>query len=305
MKTKLLSAAFCCCGLTAWAQQPSQSEFAEPAFRSPVVAVEFTGQRCRYCPNLSRSLKEAQEKYGKKNYIITALHSLEDYSLDVGNNVALFNAEAKKYAASIKVHDGLPQLAYNTLGSKVPDHVLDDLFKEDDLLECTGSVNINDKNEYVIKVKTRLRSNQIEAVDGKKIDILFWALENDIVAIQDDNGKWTFPAHQHIFRGSINGTWGESYEIGKEYQHTWAIPEGVSVKENTEVVVFFLDHESKTILDAAQFDVNRGDATGIDDVLSESAGKENSAIYDLSGRRVYKTTKGNIYIQNGKKYLAQ
>ena len=38
--------------------------------------------------------------------------------------------------------------------------------------------------------------------------------------------------------------------------------------------------------------------TGIDELKGEN-GKENSAVYDLSGRRVQKAQKG-IFIQNGK-----
>lgn len=233
-----------------------EDDYAKPALRSPVVAVEFTGQRCRYCPNLSRSLKAWEDKYGKENYIITALHHLEEYSLLPKNHVSLYNAEAKEYAASIKVHGGLPQIAYNTLGPTVPDEKLDEMFKLDDLLECTGKVQFNEKKEYVIDIHTRLRSNQKNAIKGKKIDILFWAMENDIVAFQDDNGAWTYPGHQHIFRGSINGTWGEPYQIGSSYKGTKAIPSSVSVLANSEVVVFFLDNQTKTILDAARFSVS-------------------------------------------------
>ena len=230
--------------------------YAKPAFRSPVVAVEFTGQRCRYCPNLSRALKGSEEKFGRENYIITALHSLERFSLLPEGHVSLYNAEAKEYAASIDVHDGLPQLAYNTLGPKVPDEYLDDMFKEADLLECTGTVRFNQDREFLIDIQTRLRSDRKEFIRGKKIDILFWAMENDIVALQDDNGAWTYPSHQHIFRGSINSTWGESYQIGSSYRKTWAVPSSVSVLANSEVVVFFLDHETRTILDAARFSVS-------------------------------------------------
>lgn len=304
MHTKLLLASLGFCCLSANAQNPSDIAYAEPAFRSPVVAVEFTGQRCRYCPNLARALQGSETKYGKENYIITALHSLEQFSLLPSQHVSLFHPEAMQYAKSIKVHDGLPQLAYNTLGPTVSDVLLDDMFKEDDLLECTGKVTVNGKKEYVIDIQTRLRSNMKESVAGKQIDILFWALENDIVALQDDNGRWTYPAHQHIFRGSINGTWGESFQPGTNYQSAWPIPAGVSVVENTEVIAFFLDHETRTILDAARIQVQKGDATGVG-AMQLAPKDSRTPIYDLNGRQVFSTVKGRIYIQNGKKFVAE
>ena len=300
--TLLLS--FLLFGSAAQAQDRTEEIYAEPAFRSPVVAVEFTGQRCRYCPNLSRSLKESEQKYGKENYIITALHSLTEFSSLPGNHVSLFHQEAQDYAASIDVHPGLPQLVYNTLGPTVSDHLLEEMFQEDDLLECTGKVYYNAKQEYVIDIQTRLRRNQKEAIQGKKIDILFWALENDIVALQDDNGKFTYPAHQHIFRGSINGTWGERYEIGTPYKKTLPIPERVSEVTNSEVVVFFLDHESRTILDAGRFAVSKLDPTGISSPTLMND-KNSTATYDLSGRKVEHPSKGGIYIHQGKKLMVK
>lgn len=46
-----------------------------------------------------------------------------------------------------------------------------------------------------------------------------------------------------------------------------------------------------------------GDVTGINAVVK--AGKANAAIYDLTGRRVTRTVKGGLYIQNGSKFVAR
>lgn len=46
-----------------------------------------------------------------------------------------------------------------------------------------------------------------------------------------------------------------------------------------------------------------GDATGINAVVK--ADKANAAIYDLTGRRVTRTVKGGLYIQNGSKFVAR
>ena len=300
MRYELLLSALLTGTLAVQAQTTPEDEYADAALRSPVVAVEFTGQRCRYCPDMARALKANQERYGKENYIITALHHLSDFSSLPGKHVSLFHPEAEKYAASIDIHSGLPQLAYNTLGPTVSDLYLDQMFQEPDLLECTGTVSYTQDKHYVIDLQTRLRRDRQEFVEGKQIDILFWALENDIVAFQDDNGKNTYPAHQHIFRGSINGTWGEPYEIGTHYSKTWKIPQEVLEDANTEVVVFFLDHDTRTILDAGQFKAIPGSPTGIDTPQVES---EESTLYDLSGKPVTHPVKGQVYIQNRRKIV--
>lgn len=46
-----------------------------------------------------------------------------------------------------------------------------------------------------------------------------------------------------------------------------------------------------------------GDVTGINAVVK--ADKANAAIYDLTGRRVTRTVKGDLYIQNGSKFVAR
>lgn len=46
-----------------------------------------------------------------------------------------------------------------------------------------------------------------------------------------------------------------------------------------------------------------GDVTGINAVVK--ADKANAAIYDLTGRRVIRTVKGGLYIQNGSKFVAR
>lgn len=45
-----------------------------------------------------------------------------------------------------------------------------------------------------------------------------------------------------------------------------------------------------------------GETTAIQSVATENA---NTSIYDLSGRRVFSTTKGGVYIQNGKKFIVK
>lgn len=48
-----------------------------------------------------------------------------------------------------------------------------------------------------------------------------------------------------------------------------------------------------------------GTATGINNAAIADAAAENAPVYDLTGRRVAKTVKGNLYIKGGKKYIAQ
>ncbi len=226
--------------------------FAKPAKRSPVFLLEFTGQLCRYCPETSRLLKKKEEKYGRDRYLYVALHSEKKFSKLPKGNVSLYNEEADQYGKDVKKPKGLPQHQYNSLAIKVPDLLFDEMLEEPDLLEAQGEAKLVNKSKIKLNLSTRLRSDRVAFAKDKKIDILVWILENDIVAYQDDNGKYTWPKHQRIFRSSLNGHWGQSYEIGTSYRREFDIPKNVAKAENCEIIVLFLDNE-RMVLDADHF----------------------------------------------------
>ena len=67
--------------------------------------------------------------------------------------------------------------------------------------------------------------------------------------------------------------------------------------------------QNKAYLDASSVGTGNAIALNFDDVttgisLTEVNG-ENAPVYDLSGRRVLRTVKGGLYIQNGKKYIVK
>ena len=300
MKNFLLGLSLIC--LSAGAQNGQKSEdFAEPALKSTVVAIEYTGQWCMYCPEMSRTLQESQDKFGRDKYIIVALHSLESYSNMHFLDVKLYNEEAKIYSDAMEANSGLPQVYYNSLGKEVDGTELKDMYKQPDLLDISGKVSVNDDGTYNVKFNTMLRSDRKEFIKGKQIAVLIMALENNIDALQY-KGKWSVVKHNHIFRGSLNTTWGKPYEIGTEYENNLPVPESVLNVNNTEVVVLFLDHETKKILDATTFAVPGGEQTGIENVTAEAG---DAAIYNLQGIKVNSTVRGYAYIRNGRKFIAE
>ena len=45
--------------------------------------------------------------------------------------------------------------------------------------------------------------------------------------------------------------------------------------------------------------------SSIESVNTNNATMSNAPVFDLTGRRVMKMVKGNLYIQNGRKFIAQ
>jgi hypothetical protein len=47
------------------------------------------------------------------------------------------------------------------------------------------------------------------------------------------------------------------------------------------------------------------DPNGVDAIITDSDNAESAPMYDLMGRRITSPAKGQIYIQNGKKFIGQ
>ncbi len=231
---------------------------AEPAKRSPIFLLEFTGQKCLYCPSLSRLLKKKQERYGKQKYLYVALHSEERFSILPANLISLYSEEANRYGKDVKKPKGLPYLHYNSLREKPSDLPFTEMLLEPDLLDCQANAHLLPNKKINLELKTILRRDRQEFIKGKAVDILIWIMENDIIAYQQDSESkayHTYPKHQHIFRSSLNTHWGEAYQIGQPYNRTFDLPTNILKAKNCEIVVIFLDHQSKMVLDAGCFEL--------------------------------------------------
>ncbi len=230
---------------------------AEPMKLNPVVHIGFTGQRCDHCPESKRIKERFQKRYGKDKYLYVSLHSREDYS------PKFYNEEAKQYRSSIENETGLPGGGYNRLGKKFHhlfDLSLNEMFETPDLLECKGNAHIISEKEIEVNLKSRLRKDQVEFIKGKKLNMLIWILENGVIAYQADAGDsqyYTYPEHKHIFRSSLNGHWGKPLKFDYEYRLRFPVPTNVAKVENCEIMVLFLDRNTKVVFDAASFDIKK------------------------------------------------
>ncbi len=242
-------------------QPNGEAKFAKPAKLNPVFYVKFTGQLCLYCPQDTRITVASQNRYGKDKYVYAALHSEARFSLLNKPQVSLYSKEAEEYRRNITGNTGLPDGYYGRLGktfSPLSDLSVKEMFNEPDLLACQGRAKALSKGQLQINLKTWLRSDRKDFIKGKKVHMLLWILENDVQAYQQDGEKkpyHSFPKHQHIFRSSLNGHWGEAFEVGNDYEKTFSVPESVGKIENCEIIVLFLEHDTKIVLDAGCFKV--------------------------------------------------
>ena len=98
-------------------------------------------------------------------------------------------------------------------------------------------------------------------------------------------------------------------------EKTFKANEGLVLGSSDNVVAFYSAKANTTLsmnkayltngTTGSALKLDFGTATGINNAAITDAAAENAPVFDLTGRRVAKTVKGNLYIKGGKKYIAQ
>ncbi len=208
-----------------------------------VLIEEFTGQMCTNCPDAHRLLNELKSQY-KDQIIVVGIHS-GSFGLAEGMSpaiVGLMQPEGNEYATKWDI-DSYPAAVINRNSGKLSSNTwagtIRNEFERDSELELSVFATLaNDENgEPIIDINTRM--NAKNTMEGK---LQLWIVENGITALQIDNGKTIMDyTHSHVYRASVNGTWGE--EIILSAGNAQSVKHSISVKpnwktENLEVVAF-------------------------------------------------------------------
>lgn len=209
-----------------------------------VLLEDYTGQACKNCPKAHEKATELHELY-PQNFIVVAIHAgmqaLPELKIEEGDTYA-DNAGVKIYPSGhINRRGGLKD--YNDWTSTVMEEL-----KRPSNLDVTVSTTVRDGKLHIV---TNLLA--LEHLKGK---LQLWILEDNIKTFQllPDGQPDLEYIHNHVFRGSINGTWGEDISLNlgetKTLQHN-----DIALKEawnpaNLSVVAFVYNEEG--VLQAAQ-----------------------------------------------------
>ena len=90
------------------------------------------------------------------------------------------------------------------------------------------------------------------------LKLQIWVIENGITGIQQTSDGIAIYQHNHVFRASVNGTWGESITLGDDLnavaQSTLTINSGWKA-ENCEVVAFVYRDDTNEVLNAVKVEL--------------------------------------------------
>jgi hypothetical protein len=206
----------------------------EPNYRRAFLE-EYTGHQCGNCPRAAETAKSLHNQY-KDKLVIVALHA---------GFFARFNATNSKYFYNFKTAEsdaldvyfgnsiaGLP----NGLISRIKVNNSYILQKDDwithveNITKTNAKLKLKIKNEFINDSKTinsTVYIKNIDALEGEfKIglivtedSIINWQKDYSLPSGQQDIEKY---AHRHVFRGAINGTWGESLFTGTTVEKTFS-----------------------------------------------------------------------------------
>lgn len=216
-----------------------------------VLLEDYTGQACPNCPKAHEKAIELHEQY-KENLIIVAMHAgPQAFPEPMGLKLL----EGDEYANSFGVQS-YPVGLINRRGG-LKDYpswqsaVYEEIQHESPMKLSVDASVVDNK----LKIKTELFS--LENLSGK---LQLWITEDSIVGFQllPNGGSDTQYIHNHVFRGTINGTWGEdvSLTLGEEktMRHNDFELNATWKPENLSIVAFVYNNDG--VLQAAQCKVN-------------------------------------------------
>lgn len=236
----------------------------EPVIPGRTVLLEdFTGQNCRNCPDAHKEIELIKEQHGD-NVIAVSVHA-GGFGISVNSTnfetdyVGLMQPEGDEYDSRYNTLQTWPAGTVNRGSTLNSDSwataVRNALSTEAEIAIDIEAAPSADKSTIEITSTLRPSAN----LKGR---YQLWMTEDNIVARQRNGSKLIRDyVHNHVFRGAINGTWGEEMTLTSGVHST--LSHSVAVRNNEKerwdvnnltVVAFFYDETG--VLQAAKAKVS-------------------------------------------------
>ena len=228
--------------------------YIKPAAVSRAVLIEdFTGQRCLNCPDATAAIHQLQEQYGDSVVIAVAIHSGPfAWNARHTTTMPLWTAEGDAYYE----HWNIEHQPMGMVNRQAPSDYPTWAAAVYEQIQQTAAVSI--KLETLLDAESRKLdvSAEMMAVDGAvEGKLQLWLVEDSIVSpqIMPDGSGVSDYVHNHVFRTSINGSWGEDVAMTEGETAHKASSITISddyVLENLRVVAFVYNNTG--VLQATQ-----------------------------------------------------
>ncbi|NDV47184.1 DUF1223 domain-containing protein [Paludibacter sp. 221] len=208
-----------------------------------VLLVDFTDQSCANCPNAAQLVEELEEDY-KEAFIPVSMHAYfmkRPLVTDEGNVYEKhFGTDQTGHPTAVidGVHISSSREQWRTL--------VINRFNVSPAVKIELNASVDADNQIQVSTKIKAERGLAEA------KLLLWLIEDNIEEIQlmpDGTTKKDY-IHQHVFRSSVNGTWGEQLTLAqdeeKEIFNHILLKEGWN-QANIFIVGFIFDADTNEV----------------------------------------------------------
>ncbi len=230
-----------------------------------ILLEEFTGVKCNNCPAANQKAKELQSIYGKDNLILLGIHAGNLATTDSEHPKAFNTPEGTELFNFFQLF-GVPVGFVNRI-----DHSTGGMIK----LEGDWAATVAEELERLPVAEISLqeagynpgnkelqisgRVDLLESINASNVSLCLYLAENDIVSPQTMPDKSVDPnyVHQHVFRGSFSGTYGNPIDLSSgnaTFSESMNLPAD-AVKANCEVIAFIYDADTYEILQAQSLEI--------------------------------------------------
>lgn len=240
-----------------------------------ILLLDFTAHRCTYCPDGHREAASLIDNFGEA-IVPIAVHctfqafssGTEDdpFNYDFTNEVSLELGGGFGVNGHFQLSDGLPQGAVNSLVSDDTYSPTEWASKVQPFLSLFPEFSIDISNQYQCADSMISSEVTVEALlpAERNIALVVYITESHIFQWQEDHSAEETPVenyeHNHVLRGSMNGTWGECLNPGNAqisesdtYTKNYSIHLGQDWNpDNCSIVAFIYDQDSKEVLQAEE-----------------------------------------------------
>ena len=223
-----------------------------------VLIEDFTGQSCTNCPDAHQVIHDLQAQYGTQ-VIAVAIHA-GHFGIAEGSNpkvVGLMQEDGNTYANHWNVVTYPAGIINRTSG--VIKHTDWATYTRTTLIgEPTMQIAVSDHlsaDSTILTIDTEITSQT--NIEGM---LQLWITENNIIAPQLQAGTLVPNyIHNHVYRASVNGLWGEEVVLTAGTPHQATHP--ITLRDNWDIsnlsIVAFVYNESDGVLQVTEHHINK------------------------------------------------
>ena len=237
------------------------------------LILDFTGQRCGFCPDGHRVIEQLQSTYPDA-VVPIAVHSSFLGLAATSDTTKPFHYRFMNDLTIALGGDGMSTTGFFNITSQ-PVGTVNSFSPED--ISAPGAWATKTASfmslfpEFSIEIEPSYSDSTIQAdinihteiATERQLQIVVYVVESHIIEWQEDYSADESPIenyeHNHVLRASMNGTFGEklntdvNLSVGDEFEKTYSLKIKPSWNpENLQIIAFVYDNDSKEVLQAEE-----------------------------------------------------